>query len=220
MREHVREVVRDAAPGSPAPSERELVAKFGVARMTVRQAVDALVAEGVLERSPGRGTFVAVRREVTHRVLGHSDEARRAGLVPSTRTLMTRLIPTTSALENLFGGHLGPQVLQWERLLLTDGLVTSLQMVYLNIQTLRSWPIEQPPASLYEELARLGKRPDAAEDVLKAGEATPLEARTLEVPPASAVLRQQRRATAGGVTVEVSSTVHRPDRVRLRFHSG
>ena len=31
---------------------------FGVARMTVRQAIDALVAEGLLERAPARGTFV------------------------------------------------------------------------------------------------------------------------------------------------------------------
>ena len=47
-----------AEPGTPAPSERELVQQFGVARMTVRQALDALVAQGLLERVAGRGTFV------------------------------------------------------------------------------------------------------------------------------------------------------------------
>ena len=59
VREYVRTLVTGAAPGSPAPSERELVHRFGVARMTVRQAMDALVVEGLLERIPGRGTFVA-----------------------------------------------------------------------------------------------------------------------------------------------------------------
>src|SRR4051812_9985426 len=59
VREYVRELIAGSEPGDPAPSERELVQHFGVARMTVRQALDALVAEGLLERVPGRGTFVA-----------------------------------------------------------------------------------------------------------------------------------------------------------------
>ncbi len=59
VREYVRTLVEGAEPGAPAPSERELVTRFGVARMTVRQAMDALVSEGLLERMPGKGTFVA-----------------------------------------------------------------------------------------------------------------------------------------------------------------
>ena len=51
----MRALVSGGAPGTPAPSERELVQHFGVARMTVRQAMDALVVEGLLERIPGRG---------------------------------------------------------------------------------------------------------------------------------------------------------------------
>ena len=55
VREYVRSLISGAEPGSPAPSERELVQHFGVARMTVRQALDALVSEGLLERIPGAG---------------------------------------------------------------------------------------------------------------------------------------------------------------------
>ncbi len=40
VREHVRGLIEAQPPGSAAPSERELVARFGVARMTVRQALD------------------------------------------------------------------------------------------------------------------------------------------------------------------------------------
>src|SRR5215216_6346328 len=58
VREYVRSLIVDAEPGSPAPSERDLVEQFGVARMTVRHALDGLVAQGLLERIPGRGTFV------------------------------------------------------------------------------------------------------------------------------------------------------------------
>jgi GntR family transcriptional regulator len=47
------------APGSALPSETELAASFGVSIGTVRRAVDELVADHLLVRRQGRGTFVA-----------------------------------------------------------------------------------------------------------------------------------------------------------------
>lgn len=44
---------------SRVPNELDLARDYGVARTSVRRAMAALVAEGVLTRSPGRGTFVA-----------------------------------------------------------------------------------------------------------------------------------------------------------------
>ena len=40
------------------PSEAELVAQYGIARLTVREAIGSLVQEGLLERFQGKGTFV------------------------------------------------------------------------------------------------------------------------------------------------------------------
>ena len=45
-------------PDQPIPTETELTKTYGVAIGTVRKAVDILVAEGLLERSQGRGTFI------------------------------------------------------------------------------------------------------------------------------------------------------------------
>ena len=45
-------------PGMPLPPLSELTEKMGVARMTIRQAMNALEDEGLIERFPGRGTFV------------------------------------------------------------------------------------------------------------------------------------------------------------------
>lgn len=44
--------------GELIPSERELVQKYGVSRITVRRAIDELVSEGYLYRVQGKGTFV------------------------------------------------------------------------------------------------------------------------------------------------------------------
>lgn len=43
-------------------SERELALEFNVSRMTLRQAVQTLVEEGILERQVGAGTFVARKK--------------------------------------------------------------------------------------------------------------------------------------------------------------
>jgi GntR family transcriptional regulator len=50
-------------PQDALPPERDLAADFGVSRITVRKALDALVAEGLLTRKQGAGTFVAGRVE-------------------------------------------------------------------------------------------------------------------------------------------------------------
>ena len=63
-------------------------------------------------------------------------------------------------------------------------------------------------------------RPTSCEDVLKPSEATPREAGLLQISTGAPVLRQQRRTESWGRTVEVSSSVHRFDRFRLRYRSG
>jgi GntR family transcriptional regulator len=50
----------DIAPGRALPNETELAAAFGVSIGTLRRAVDELVAEHILARRQGRGTFVAM----------------------------------------------------------------------------------------------------------------------------------------------------------------
>ena len=57
-------------PGEAIPTEQELAQSFDLAVGTVRKAIDLLVAEGLLERYQGRGTFV-----------------RRASCVPDGRAI-------------------------------------------------------------------------------------------------------------------------------------
>ena len=50
------------ALGSLLPSEPELCEEYGISRTTLRQAMNILVAEGLLKRYQGRGTFVSASR--------------------------------------------------------------------------------------------------------------------------------------------------------------
>lgn len=53
------------SPGALMPSEAELVAKFGVSRMTVSRALRELQSEGLVERTQGVGTFAAPLHRVS-----------------------------------------------------------------------------------------------------------------------------------------------------------
>jgi len=64
IKRYVLEQIESGAlgPGDVVPSETELVKEFGVARMTVSRALRELMAEGVLNRVRGSGTYVAPRQ--------------------------------------------------------------------------------------------------------------------------------------------------------------
>ena len=47
--------------GDQIPTDEELMQQFGVSRFTVRAALDALVADGIVKRYRRRGTFVMAR---------------------------------------------------------------------------------------------------------------------------------------------------------------
>jgi len=49
----------ELTPGTLLPGEQDLLARFGVSRITVRRALSDLAREGLVVRQPGRGTFVS-----------------------------------------------------------------------------------------------------------------------------------------------------------------
>ena len=84
--------VTELSPDAAMPSERELMATYDVSRDTVRKAITRLVADGLLTRVQGRGTFVArPRLESRLHLASFSQDMRRRGLTPSTRLLAVEL---------------------------------------------------------------------------------------------------------------------------------
>jgi DNA-binding IscR family transcriptional regulator len=57
-------------PGARVPSEIELAREYGISRGTVRQAMVRLQNDGLLQRAPGKGTFVASSTPVAHMLIG------------------------------------------------------------------------------------------------------------------------------------------------------
>ena len=86
---YLRTRAEAAEPDERLPSDAELCAKFGVSRMTARQAVQVVVNEGLVYRTRGHGTFRAPKR--INRILGSplsfTENMRRRGLTASSKVL-------------------------------------------------------------------------------------------------------------------------------------
>jgi GntR family transcriptional regulator len=220
VREYVRALVAEAAPGSSAPSERELVARFGVARMTVRQALDVLVTEGLLERVPGRGTFVAHPRRRVGRLSSYTEDMKLRGLLPESQTLVARREQAGPGVARALDISPGDAVIHWKRLRRADQQVVCVEDAYLNEVLLPGFLQSGMPTSLYDALQERGLRPTWAEDAISADGATADEAGLLEIQPGAPVLHLSRRALCGDKVVNVSRTAFRPDRFTLFVQLG
>jgi GntR family transcriptional regulator len=216
VREYVRGLIEDAEPGSPAPSERELVQHFGVARMTVRQALDALVTEGLLERVPGRGTFVARSKiDVQIRLSSYTEEMGRRGMVPTSHTLLARMESAGPGVARALEINEGAKVVHWQRIRLADGTPMCIEDAYMADSIVPEF-LESPlPESLYAEFRRRDILPTWGEDSVDADLARADEAELLGIDAGSPVLRIARRAFAGNIAVEVSRSTFRADRYTL-----
>ena len=121
--------------GSPLPSQRELAGEFSVSIMTLRQALQLLADDGLIDTRHGSGTYVASRYAYG---LGHL-RSFAADLAAQGAQITTRLLAAdTVAAPDDVGARLGAagQVLRLRRLRLADGRPSSSRRPISR----RSWP--------------------------------------------------------------------------------
>lgn len=142
--------------GSLLPSQRELADEFGVSIMTLRQALQMLADDGLIDTRHGSGTFVAARYSYD---LGHL-RSFAADLAAQGARITTRLLGAdTVAAPDDVGARLGTagQVLRLRRLRLADGRPVIVQTSYLPAQLAAALdPADLCNRGLYTVLAEHG----------------------------------------------------------------
>ena len=202
------------------PSERELCARYGLARMTVRKALDHLVAEGHLYRVPGKGTFVSEPKiGLRLRLMSFTEDMRARGHVPGSVDLARRVVAAGRRLGLELGLEDDEPVHVIERLRMADGVPMALERCHFPA-ALTPGLIDEPlqDRSLFDVLEeRYGIVYDEGEQTVEAGIADPTDAALLGIAPGSAVLLHQRRSRAGGRPVEYVESAYRGDRYQLTY---
>jgi len=209
------------------PPEPVLCAEYGVSRITLRRAVDGLVADGHLVREQGRGTYVTrpgirheYRESFVHRIAGWSSVMTEQGAQVGTTVLSQRIVPAPApvAAELQLDGP--EDVVELERLRSVDDLPNHVAHSFLPAGQFPKAATEDfSSGSLYEYLRReYGADLAHARIVVDVGTAAPDEADLLRIVAGSPLLvvRTTVRDTEGHPLVHSFSRL-RPDVSQVEF---
>lgn len=211
------------AAGDRIPSEAQLMSRYGVARMTVRQALGALKAEGLLLAEHGRGVFVrgrpVVRRVASDRFARRHRQAGQAAFIaeaegiggPSVDELEVGHEVATPVVREALDLPARAKVLARRRRYLLDGQPVELAASYVPSALAKGTAIEERhtgPGGIYARLEETGHQLSEFAEEVGARMPTPDERVRLRLPEGTPVLTVRRTAfDTKGIPVEMTDTV-------------
>ncbi|GAB3838470.1 GntR family transcriptional regulator [Kribbella italica] len=215
LRQLLRVELSKLLPHDPLPSERELMATYGVSRMTVRQALRLLTDDGLVYRVHGSGTFVADPTTVVKslRLTSFSEDISARRMTPGSRLLTHERLEADAGIAQDLNLPPGDPVLHLERLRTADGVPMCLENVWLPAALLPDLDDRVLGDSLYQLLDEAGSAPDRADQHIRATVLNTREAELLGVPPYSAALLMTRITyDTAGRAIERARGLYRADR--------
>ena len=214
------------SPGEQIPSERELSEQLGVSRMTVRRAVESLIAVGLLERRSTQGTYVkapqVMRRVGKEFAQGLTQMLRMTGAAPGSRLLLFEIVPAPKKIAEKLLVRVGEQLAVLRRLRLANTAPFCIETSYLPYKLVPGLCAEDfalENTSLYAILRdRYGIEVCKNDETLKISYALAEEAEYLGLKPNSPIiLLRSVIMDENEQPIEYLKSVNHPDRVI--FHS-
>lgn len=221
VREKLREELAHSEAGTMIPTEAALEQRFGVSRITIRKAIDDLVAEGLLVRQQGRGTFREVPKLVheLNNITSWTEQMNALGYSPRTVAREVAEIAPPRKIVTLLELPPGEKVIQIRRTRLANDEPITLMVNYLPGSLVPGiLDADNKLESLYEFLkVQYQLLPAEAVDTVETRAASETESEKLQIEPWSPVLVVTRVARLeDGRPLEVCVAVSRGDRYEYR----
>ncbi|MEG8178951.1 GntR family transcriptional regulator [Nocardia terpenica] len=215
VRTEIEAILHELAEGDPVPSERELAARFAVARETVRHALRELLVEGRIRRQ-GRGTVVSRPKLVQPLSLrSYTEGAISLGRKPGRLVVGWTDVPADADTAAALGIPEDTTVMHLERILLADGEKIGLESTFLPLDRFgHLCATYDPTTSLYAALRAAGVVFGSALERIETVLASPREATLLECTTAlPMILLNRRTVDADDTPLERVRSLYRGDRI-------
>lgn len=123
----------DYKPGQCVPSESEMMAQYGVSRVTVRRAIADLEQDGLLKRYRGKGSVVLERKSITtlNSLFSFTEMARRREQRASYIIISTEIKQPDIKIAQELQLAVGTMIFEMKRLFLLNGRIAALTTAYV-----------------------------------------------------------------------------------------
>lgn len=223
IREALRHRVLDGTypPHSQMPSESQMMASFGVSRITIRQALGDLQKEGLIFKVAGKGSFVSKPKAFQNlsRLQGFGEAMGASGYETYSQVLSLKTLPASQLVANRLKLRVNEPVFEIQRLRHLNREPISVDVSYF-------------PSSLGERLAKedlatrdiflilendLGYALTHADVQIEAISANEALSRQLRTPEDSPLLRIERLTYAGKQPIDFEFLYYRGDAFQYRL---
>lgn len=206
--------------GDRIPTEPDLMAMYGVSRITARQAVMQLASEGLLVRRQGKGTYVTAP-PVKHALVdlrGFYDELVARGVNPEIELLdFAKRVPRPEVAARLRSG--AQALVSWKRLYRRQGEPFAVAWVYLAPSAIKVTRELAARHTSYHILETVLRRPIKHADIsIRAQSSTADMRKLLRMPPSTPIIALERVSyTADGTPVEYALYCAHADAYEFAF---
>ena len=211
-------------PGERLGTEAGLCVQFGVSRITLRQALDRLGREGLIQRRRGIGTFVAagVPQVASISFTGYLEDLFAQVQLTTTNEVQIDPVPANEDIARALHVAVGTRVVRIERVRWLAGEPLAHTVSYLPLTIgAEITPQDLREKSLMHVLERkLKARLEEAIQSIRAVLASPEMAEKLSIREGAPLLQVERTSRAAGRPVEFVLTHYRGDRYEYTVRLG
>jgi len=224
-------LARTLAPGARLPTREEIAETFGTSERTVRQALDLLESEGLINRGRGAAPTVRlydplVRRAAQH--YGSEPDAPFAEEAIATERVPRYSHETRPERAGLETAHrlkigVGDDVMRTDYVSYANDEPMMVTTSYEPLSITRDTPIERPQegplmgAGIVNRFTSIGLRPTAVVERLHSRMPRPTEAKQLQLRPGIPVVVIVRIAYSGETPVETADILLAANQYKLEY---